>query len=234
LISLGVTSELIPLFGQVGFIEKITIRNRASGQVRLKIAPELTPGIPMVVPLNQWGFSPPQSNASSAQSVASGRWANEAVNIGIYCENESNNTLAPGQTLVTTITVIMNQKNVDLPDRVNMKELEKVSADAWEKRLNTYTKNIPSLASNIAGLDDYYKRSLISGLVCLWENPAYTLNPFFATCGIDGGGICTYLWDNAGYTPQITSMMLDTKVTDMAKKMATIDLEQYYAYAPDG
>jgi hypothetical protein len=60
------------------------------------------------------------------------------------------------------------------------------------------------------------------------------MNPFFATSGIDGGSICTYLWDNAGYTPQIVSMMLGKKAIDLAKKMAAIDLEKFYAFAPDG
>jgi hypothetical protein len=60
------------------------------------------------------------------------------------------------------------------------------------------------------------------------------MNPFFATAGIDGGGICTYLWDNAGYIPLIASLMLDTKAIDMAGKMTEIDLEKYYAFSPDG
>lgn len=233
LVSLGVTTELIPLTGQAGFMEKITVKNRASTPVELEMLPELHPGIPDVVPLGQWGYSPPQSKASQAQPSATGRWANEAVNVGMYCDHISGKLL-PGQSLTAAVTVIITRKDTPLPGNVHAGTLEQESVDAWQKRLDTYTKNIPALTGDITGLNDYYKRSLISGLVCIWENPAYTMNPFFATSGIDGGGICTYLWDNAGYTPQITSMMLGSKVIDLAKKMAAIDLERFYAFAPDG
>jgi hypothetical protein len=232
-VSLAVVSELIPLFGHAGYTEKITIRNRAITPVSLKVIANLNPGNPAVVSLDSWGFSPPQSNTSGAKPMEQNQWANESAVIGIYHTDEVQ-TLDPGQSLVSTITVMIEKNGQKLPGRVDAIALESQSIDAWQKRLDTYTRNIPSLKSNIEGLDDYYKRSLVSGLVCLWENPAYTLNPFFSTSGIDGGGICTYLWDNAGYIPQTTALMLDTQVMDIAQKMATIDLEKCYAYSLDG
>lgn len=83
-------------------------------------------------------------------------------------------------------------------------------------------------------MNDYYKRSILSGLVCIWENENYILNPFLATSGIDGGGICAYLWDIAGYVPTITTLMLDSAIIDIAKKMVSIDLEKYYAFTLKG
>jgi hypothetical protein len=233
LISLWATSELIPLFGQVGFIERITYTNRATTAVQLNIAPGLNPGNPAVVPFKLWGYDVPFSPMTPAQQTGQGRWSNEGVNVGMYVNNEAG-TLAPGQSLVTTVTVVMTEKEKPLPEKVDAENLIKTATEAWQKRLETFTKNIPTLSSDIEGLDDYYKRSILSGLVSIWENPAYTVNPFVATCGIDGGATCSYLWDTGGYMPNLMSMMFDTKIIDIAKRLVAIDLEKYYAFTPDG
>jgi hypothetical protein len=233
LISLGATSELIPLFGKVGFVEKITYTNRATTSVQLKVTPGLNPGNPAIVPLKSWGYSAPGSKTAQAQQTGASRWSNENVNVGMYVNNESA-TLEPGQSLVTTITVVMADKEESLPEKVEAEDLIKTATAAWQKRLDTYTKNIPSLSSNIDGLDDYYKRSILSGLVCIWENPAYSVNPFVSEAGIDGGAVCDYLWGVGGYYPNIISLMLDTKIIDIAKSFVDVDLEKYYAVTPDG
>jgi hypothetical protein len=233
LVSLGVTSDLIPLYGQAGFVEKIVIRNRASESVSLKILPELNPGQPAEIPLSAWEYDAPRSNTASPRQLSERRWQNEAANIGLYCERE-NAVLEPGESITTRVTVLLNRKTDRLPEQVDAAALEQASVEAWQTRLATYTQNIPTLESDIAGLDDYYRRAVISGLVCLWENPEFALNPHLATSGMDGGSMCTYLWDNAGYAPNMVSMMLGNHVRKMAKTMADIDLGRYYAFAPDG
>lgn len=233
-ISLGVKSELIPLFGQSGFLEKITFTNRTDRAVNIDVNPNVTAGKPTVVPLDNWQFAPPASNASNALSEGADRWSNELVNVGLY-KNDERGMLQPGQSFTTSFTIIVNKKGKNLPEKVDAAELEKVELNAWQKRLETYTANVPALSSDIPELEDYYKRSLVSGLVCLWENPAFAMNPFFATSGIDGGGICTYLWDNAGYVPNMVSLMLGSDYMKLlSKKMVSIDLEQYYAFTLDG
>ncbi|KAA6301152.1 MAG: hypothetical protein EZS26_002673 [Candidatus Ordinivivax streblomastigis] len=233
LVSLSVVSELIPLLGQVGFLEKITYTNRATTPVQLKISPALTPGNPVFMPLNRWGYGVPDGKTAQAQVSGEDRWNNEVANIGIYTENESA-TLAPGQKLETVITVVMVKKDEQLPEKTDTGELIRRSTGAWQKRLDTYTKNIPSLTSNIDGLDDYYKRSVLSGLVCIWENPEYIVNPFVSTAGIDGGAICAYLWDTGGYMSNMMSLMFDIKVIEIAKRLVAIDLDRFYAFTPDG
>jgi len=232
LISLHVTSELIPLFGQAGYIEKITIRNRASTPVALTLFPELNPGNPCMIDLSQWSWSPPWSHAHHVMPVDDDRWANESVSVGLYRDNETA-TLPPGKSMVASFTVIVNQKDGTLPNRVDAAILETETALAWQKRIEVYTKNIPSLDSDIDGLADYYLRSVLTGLVCIWENPTYQLNPFFAESGMDGGAICTYHWGVA-YTPKMLALMLDDKIVAIVKQMADTDLEKYYAISLDG
>lgn len=233
LISLSVTSELIPLMGQPGFMEKLTIKNRATTPVEIKVASQLHAGRADVIPLNKWEFSPPQSAAGEADSIAPGVWTNGVVTTKCYLENETY-TLAAGATAVSVVTVMVDKNGTTFPATIDTKQLEATALNAWQQRLNTYTANLPVLSSDITGLSDYYKRSLVSGLVCIWENPAFAINPFFATSGIDGGGICTYLWDNAGYSPHVSSMMFGSQMVEIAKKMVEIDLEKCYAYSLDG
>jgi hypothetical protein len=52
---------------------------------------------------------------------------------------------------------------------------------------------------------------------------------------MDGGAMCTYLWDNAGYVPNMVSLMLGSDYMKiLSKKMVSIDLEKYYAFTLDG
>ena len=233
LVSLGVTSELIPMFGQSGVIEKVSITNRTNHLVRLKLTPQIEPGSPSVIPLENWGFGVPGANASQAQPSTSTTWTNKLAAITVFQEN-TEAVVQPGETIVSRFSVVMKKEGENLSEKFNSRQIEDASISAWEKRLATYTKNIPSLESNIEGLEDYYKRSLISGLVCIWENPSYTLNPFLSTSGIDGGATCAYLWDIAGYAPQMVTLMLDTAVIGVAKKMGSIDLERFFAYTLNG
>ena len=142
--------------------------------------------------------------------------------------------IQPGESGVAFLATVFTEKDKPVPSPESLKEWEAESERAWEARLRWSLKNIPVVESSIAGLDDYYKRSVVSGLVCIWENPSFAVTPFLSTLGIDGGGICSYLWDFGGYTPQMASLMLGDKVINNAKAMTAIDLTRYYAYAPDG
>ncbi|MDD4192075.1 MAG: hypothetical protein PHI28_12135 [Mangrovibacterium sp.] len=233
LVSLGVMSELIPMFGQAGVIEKVSITNRANHPVRVKLIPELEPGAPSFIAPESWGFGTPRANASAAQQVLPNIWANESATIALFRENHET-VILPGETNVSWFSAVMKKKGEPIPARFNAAEMAEISTRAWERRLAVYTKNIPLLESNIEGLENYYRRSVISGLVCIWENPSYLFNPFVSTCGMDGGGMCAYLWDIAGYVPQMVTLMLDSAVMNVAKMMGNIDLEQFYAYTLNG
>ena len=177
LISIAVTSELIPLFGESGFIEKISIKNRSPFPFHVKMSPVIHAGIPTEDSLEDWGFSPPRKNSLDAKLVSKNIWANELTKIGLYQE-DSEVVILPGEISRTYFGVLINSTRNKLPQNIDFRDKEKVSKEAWERRLVNYTKNVPILKSNNADLNNYYKRSIISGLVCIWENPSYALNPF--------------------------------------------------------
>jgi hypothetical protein len=93
---------------------------------------------------------------------------------------------------------------------------------------------LPVLTSDIPGLAEYYRRSLASGLVCVWDHPDFVTRPFIATSGLDGGALCAYAWDTGGYAPNLLSLMLGDRVVDVIESFLDADLTDRYAIAPDG
>ena len=232
-VSIGVYSELIPLFGKSGFVNKITVVNRTKRALKIKIEPKVNFGNPSLLALEKWNFGVPASRMSDSEKSNDNIWVNEQTKIKLF-EQDTEKLVEAGKTITSYFTVILTDKDMEIPMSVNPEELERITEDTWGNRLEKFTKNIPLIESDLEGLDDYYKRSIISGLVCIWENPAFTLNPYVATSGMDGGGTNAYLWDLAGYTPQMLSLMMGETVLDIAKKMAEIDLTEYYSYSLAG
>lgn len=232
LISFAVKSELIPLFGRTGFLLKVTLKNRTEKSMKIRLLPDVSPGKPSVNPLNNWNFGqPPKGN--DAKSEGDNHWSNETVNIDLFEESQDMEILA-NESKVAYLAIVFSEKDKAISSPKSLKEWEDESEKAWNDRLSWALKNVPVIESTIPGLDDYYKRSVVSGLICIWENPSFSVNPFLSTLGIDGGGICAYLWDFGGYTPQMTTLLLGDKVVNNAKAMTAIDLTKFYAYTLDG
>jgi hypothetical protein len=111
---------------------------------------------------------------------------------------------------------------------------ERESQAALQRRLRACLAAFPRVTSTEPALDEYYRRALVSGFVCLWDNPAFTAGtPHVATSGIDGGALCTYLWDTGGYIPDTLVMMLGPHVKRFLRTAAGI-LGEHYAVAANG
>jgi hypothetical protein len=98
---------------------------------------------------------------------------------------------------------------------VHLGEAEKAFAEARETRENYEAKlesvfdyldrevkriydNLPRLKSDKPLLDNLYYRSLVTYIMCRWENPDLCAIPYFSTGSINGGCMCSYLWDYCG------------------------------------
>jgi len=57
---------------------------------------------------------------------------------------------------------------------------------------------LPQLTSDNPRLDNLYYRSLVTYILCRWENPALCSIPYFSTGSINGACMCSYLWDYCG------------------------------------
>jgi hypothetical protein len=233
LLSLAVHSSLMPLFGQSGFMLKVVITNRGAQAVTLKLLPNLAPGHPTFLPLDKWSYGQPPADTLEVLAVSAAVWKTGRTMLRLYQE-EGEPMLDPGGSSISYFIVTMDSTDSQPAPGRAARQLEQQIADAWARRLAFYTRNIPYLESDIEGLQSYYLRSLLSGLVCIWENPHFKVNPHLTTSGMDGGATCSYLWDTAGYAPNLVTCMLDTAVLAIARQMVNIDLEKFYAFSPGG
>jgi hypothetical protein len=70
-------------------------------------------------------------------------------------------------------------------------------------------------------------------MVCIWENPAFFINPYLSSLGMDGGGFNCYLWD-FGYSANMLVLMLGEDMKPLVNQFMKVDLSKYYSYTPAG
>ncbi|GIF51757.1 hypothetical protein DFJ67_6065 [Asanoa ferruginea] len=212
LVSLGVSSRLTPLHGVGGYVLEVTVENRADQPASVTLRPALTTGRPGRVPLAEWGWMPPSPTGDEPLTLA---------------HDDLSKLVPAGGRAEYTLTVALGDGRV-APDAAGL------ASERWDRRLATALDALPRLETDIPGLADYWHRSLASGLVCLWDNPAFITNPFVATSGVDGGALCAYMWDTGGYAPHLLTLMLGDTATELLEAMLKADLTRHYAIAPDG
>ncbi|MGW3956425.1 MGH1-like glycoside hydrolase domain-containing protein [Streptomyces sp. NPDC004752] len=217
LVSLRVRSELTPLHGLPGYALSIVVRNRSGRTLPLSLLPELAQGPVGEVPLAQWGWMPaePESLRTEQLTLIHGPLTTE---------------IGPADEARFELALLLDGSSPhgspgEWADR-SRAQIRQRTADALQR--------LPRLVTDVPELDTYYRRSLASGLVCLWDNPAFATVPFPATSGIDGGALCAYAWDTGGYAPHTLSLMLGRNVLDIVEAMLKADLTDHYAITPDG
>ncbi len=77
-------------------------------------------------------------------------------------------------------------------------ELIEASFDYLETAVNRIHDNLPRLHSDCPELDRLYYRSLVTYILCRWENPDLCAVPYYSTGSVNGGCMCSYLWDYCG------------------------------------
>ncbi|MFG1813758.1 hypothetical protein ACGFIF_08350 [Kribbella sp. NPDC049174] len=226
-ISLAVESTLIPRHGSPGYVLAVRVHNRSDRPHELSIRPSLSPTSVHHVPLSQWGWVPPNAGTDERAQGLGLDAPITLIHTGLTA------LLASGGEATFTIGIQPSGPAASAP-------LGDPAADAatasrvWEERVAQALGRVPTLQSDIPGLEQYYRRSLASGLVCWWDHPAFVTTPFIATSGLDGGALCSYAWDTGGYAPNLLSLMLGDHVTDVIEAFLDADLTDRYAIAPDG
>lgn len=234
LLSVFVISELVPLYGKAGFLLKLQVKNRSEEEITLKIKPLLSPGHPVIRELREWDFMPPEGKGGECRETDKDIWENEQVCITLLGKEAQGTSLCVDECRTFRYAAVFTRAGEELTGGMNLQKLEKESLQAWERRMQQASVSIPEIKSNIPGLEEYYKRSLISGLVCLWENDIYVTNPFPATSGMDGGSICCYPWDVAGYSARTLIMLLGEGALSFFNAMLDSGIDSHITMAMTG
>ena len=89
----------------------------------------------------------------------------------------------------------LQEANAALGNYEKMLEQSFSYLEAEVRRIND---NLPRLKTDIPELDDLYYRSLVTYILCRWENPDLCAVPYYSTGSVTGGCMCSYLWDYCG------------------------------------
>ncbi len=115
-------------------------------------------------------------------------------------ENEI--TVPAGGTTTVYFSAHMGEEKASLAEAEyalsHYEELIERSFAYLEKEVARIHDNLPHLKSDCAELDEFYSRSLVSYIICRWENPDLCAIPYYSTGSINGGCMCSYLWDYCG------------------------------------
>lgn len=235
LISLSVRSALVPLADRAGFVLTVRVVNRADRGIQLRIEPQVTPGHPAIQSLDDWDFGHPPLG-SQAQETGSGIWENNQVRMTLLQEGVQPASLSPGQEAVYRLAIVLTPTGESATlDGGSLADWEQRTNKVWQQRIERTCKSVPRLTSDIPGLEDYYRRSLISGLICLWDHPDFAMQPFPVVAGMEGAGICCYPWDAGGYAGRMLGLMLGSdKTMELAQLMADCGIERHSRFAPSG
>lgn len=230
-VSLSVATTLTPLHGQAGYVLELAIRNRSPATISVSAAPRLDPGGPRYVPLAEWGWMQPDPG-EPAHAAGPRLWTASADVRVELAHDDLAHDLPPGATAHLTVVVRFGQSLAPLDH--DLRGLTETTRKRWMQLADRTLDRVPRLSSDVDGLEPYWRRSLVSGLVCLWDNPAFAVTPFPATSGIDGGAVCAYAWDTGGYAPHTLSLMLGERAAAVLDAIVAADLTTHYAIAPDG
>jgi hypothetical protein len=246
IVSFVIVSHLIPFADKAGYMIRYEIKNMGDKPIDINMLPTLNPGKPSLIPLSKWNFNTPPWGSSPApfgflepqkdievKQTASNEWQTSDVSLKFF-QGENHLIIPPGQQQTGYVAIALAEKGQPLPDKADFAEWESNTQKIWATRLKWALGKIPKISTANKALENYYKRSIASGLVCIWEKPAFKFNPTLVTSGIDGGSMTAYLWDIAGYAPNLVTLMMGDHIKDIARHMAAIDLEKYFAFNLDG
>lgn len=235
LISLAVHSELSPLADRPGYLLSVRVRNRTARQLEVSLKPILSPGCPGLVPLDQWDFGFPPGG-EPAGYVEEEVWENSKVRLSLLADTADGFELEPGEERTVHYGIILSRSGEAVNrNHYSYNNWGKSATTVWQERLEEAGQRIPTLRSDIPGLEDYYRRSLLSGLVCLWYKPEFAMQPFPAVAGMEGAGICVYPWDTGGYAGKSLNLLLgQEKSSQLLRLMVDSGIDRHSRFAPDG
>jgi hypothetical protein len=232
LISFRVESRLAAFSDEAGYFLEVKVKNRCGRTAPVSVEPKVQPGKPKLFPLTMWDYSPPPAG-DAAEAAEEGTWDNGAVTIRLLT-GAKEAEIADGAEAVFCFAVLLSESGKSFAEPRDWTATLATTSQRWEERIGDVLSRLPLLSSDIPGLEAFYRRSLLSGLVCMWERPDFVTQPFLATSGMDGGAICAYPWDLLGYAPHTTCLLLGDRLPGWIEFFLKADLTQYSRFAPSG
>ena len=115
---------------------------------------------------------------------------------------ENQVTLPVGEPLTAYFSAHLGSADVcaeEARNSLDRYEAQLEAAFGWlEREVARLERQLPRLSSDDPALDRLYYRSLVTYILCRWDNPDLCTVPYFSTGSINGSCMCSYLWDYCG------------------------------------
>ncbi len=149
---------------------------------------------------------------------------------------ETTRTVAAGETCDVFLSLHLGEQTTVLEEEASrfLRNPTAVIENAFSwlsAETDRVLTRMPHFSSDNPALTALYYRSLVTYILNRWENPQFVIQPFYSTGSINGGCMCSYLWDYSG------SIMLHPLIDpETNKKMIRMylsaDLCTSYAITP--
>lgn len=228
------------------FVMKLTCVNRSGDECRLPVQ-VMFRGAPRYE--SNWEFSiPAPGKKEPGYSTENGKLICRCGENGFVLTSSLSLTLFPQAYLWEGEIVLPPSAAMTFWFSCSMGRYENAKAEAdnaciaydekledsfmWLLRETDRLRNrLPSFSSSEPALDRLYVRSLVSYLLCRWDNPDLCTVPFFSTGSINGACMCSYLWNYCGGL-MLHPVYDEAGNSEMLKAYLRNDLTTSYALNP--
>jgi len=244
---LNVRGRVMPLAGMRAVICELSLRNPSARTISSEIAlgAECAVGYSSI-----WPYPPPEASRKNTQRMVqpnrlSLRCRDGRAELALALAGEETSSsderlsltvaLRPGQQRTLRAVVVLDTpKEAPAVLARILRAPERFITGArrnWQRRIEQLRAAAPALKTPHRELEAFYDRALFTFLSCRWDSDAMVFRPWYATSGMDGGAVCSYLWD-LSYTSKMAVLCDAAAVRKYLLAFARADLTNGYALNP--
>ena len=225
--SWNVTTRTFAIAGERGGILEVTAQNvhRDARDLSVEVSQKGVAGYCRV-----WRFDPPtESEAGHPAALVQGTTLPAGKNSAVF-------RAVPNRGVVRFFVAFA----LGAPERAKqvvtaaLAEPERTVADAvadWDRRWNALKAKVPRFECDDKGLERLYERSLLHFALCEWNVDEFVVKPFYATGGMFGSCVCSYLW-NLGGPYRMWPLIAPEAIKAHIAQYLKLDLTNCYAFSP--
>lgn len=211
---IAIVQHLIPLSGRRAFVCKLILENRGDTDFKDIISLEMKGGVGKV---DEWGWMPPFRASeegddfcvqqkmcvfTSKGSTLVAAFKPEPLSIDEQAKSISFLIdLHPAKRLEIIVAAGIGDSETtagQVQSLIHSVEDEiAATARKWENKIQNLQERLPRLITDNEKLKRFYQRSLLTFLTTQWDLEDAVFCPWYSESGIDGGGVCNYLWGDA-------------------------------------
>lgn len=206
-------TALVP--GSRTIVQKITVHNKIDRELEMPVVvmyrgktvkeKSWTFDVPLPAPLGREIYGCTNNILSLVSSGYAFRITSSLPGMRMFGRAylwENDITVPKGESATFYFSIHIGDKNASLEEAENAlnnyETLVEKSFDYLGREIKRIENQLPRLKSDCPELDRLYYRSLVTYILCRWDNPELCIQPFFSTGSVNGSCMCSYLWDYCG------------------------------------